>query len=254
MEVYDGHGQTGEEAVSILDKGMSLAMAAARSGMDEKTARKYRKLGKLPTEVRQPHTWRTRSDPFESVWDEVAEQLELNPAIEAKSLFEWLQREHPGQFQDGQLRTFQRGVKRWRATHGPPKEVFFTQRHEPGALGASDFTHVSELDVTIQRQPFDHMLYHFVLTYSNWEWATICFSESFESLAEGLQGSLGELGGAPARHRTDRLSSAVNNLSDTKEFTTRYRELMQHLNMREEKIQAGQANENGDVESMQGHL
>ena len=145
MEVYDGHGQTGEEAVSILDKGMSLAMAAARSGMDEKTARKYRKLGKLPTEVRQPHTWRTRSDPFESVWDEVAEQLELNPAIEAKSLFEWLQREHPGQFQDGQLRTFQRGVKRWRATHGPPKEVFFTQRHEPGALGASDFTHVSEL-------------------------------------------------------------------------------------------------------------
>lgn len=55
----------------FLDKGMSLAMAAARSGMDEKTARKYQKLGKLPTEVRQLHTWRTRSDPFESVWDEL---------------------------------------------------------------------------------------------------------------------------------------------------------------------------------------
>jgi len=30
------------------------------------------------------------------------------------------------------------------------------------------------------------MVYHFVLTYSNWEQCTVCFSESFESLAEGF--------------------------------------------------------------------
>ena len=42
--------------------------------------------------------------------------------------------------------------------------------------------------------------------YSNWESITICFSESFESLSEGLQNAVWELGGVPQRHRTDRMS------------------------------------------------
>ena len=88
------------------------------------------------------------------------------------------------------MRTFQRGVKAWRATRGPAKEVFFSQVHHPGRLCASDFTHMTSLGVTIQGQPFEHMVYHFVLTYSNWESVTICFSESFESLSEGLQNAL----------------------------------------------------------------
>jgi hypothetical protein len=36
---------------------------------------------------------------------------------------------------------------------------------------------------------FPHLLYHFVLTYSNWETGTICFSESFASLSESLPGA-----------------------------------------------------------------
>ena len=44
----------------------------------------------------------------------------------------------------------------------------------------------TSLGVTIQGQPFPHLLYHFVLTYSNWEHVTLCFSESFASLSEGL--------------------------------------------------------------------
>jgi hypothetical protein len=39
---------------------------------------------------------------------------------------------------------------------------------------------MEELGVTIQGQSFPHLIYHFVLTYSNWEAATVCFSESFE--------------------------------------------------------------------------
>ena len=34
---------------------------------------------------------------------------------------------------------------------------------------------------------------------------------------------LWELGGVPLEHRTDRLSTAVNNMTDEKEFTARYR-------------------------------
>lgn len=88
---------------------------------------------------------------------------------------------------------------------GPSREVLFAQQHHPGRLAASDFTHMEELGATIQGQSFPHLIYHFVLTYSNWETGTVCFSESFESLSEGLQNALRELGKVPARHRTDRL-------------------------------------------------
>ena len=46
------------------------------------------------------------------------------------------------------------------------------------------------MGVTINGQAFPHLIYHFVLTYSNWETGTICYSETFESLSEGLQNAL----------------------------------------------------------------
>ena len=107
---------------------------------------------------------------------------------------------------------------------------------------------MTSLGVTLGGQPFDHMVYHFVLTYSNWETASICFSESFENLSDGLQQALWELGGVPQRHRTDRMSLAVNNASSTKEFTQRYHGLMDHYGLTMEKINARQAHENGDAE------
>src|SRR5207248_10666586 len=105
-----------------------------------------------------------------------------------------------------------------------------------------------ELGVTINGQAFPHLIYHFVLSYSNWETGNICYSETFESLSEGLQNALWQLGGVPLEHRTDRMSAAVNNLSDAKEFTRAYEGLLRHYRINGQKIQAGQANENGDVE------
>lgn len=223
-------------------------LAAAKAGMDVQTARKYLGTGRLPSESRPERTWRTRKDPFERVWKKIREQVKDNPGLEAKTIFEALQREYPGEFADGQLRTLQRQIKRWRATEGPGREVFFAQKHVPGRLGESDFTHMTELGIMIGGQRFAHLLYHFVLTYSNWEDASVCYSESFESLSEGLQNALWELGGAPLEHRTDRLSTAVNNMTDAKEFTGRYEALLRHYRMDGQKIQVGKANENGDVE------
>jgi len=227
----------------------TLAMAAVKAGMDEKTARKYRDSGKLPSESPPGHAWRTRPDPIQPEdWEWVREQLKVSPGLEAKTLFDALQREDPGRYADGQLRTFQRRVKTWRALEGPPKEVFFAQRYEPGKLSESDFTHMSSLGVTIAGEPFAHLIYHFVLPYSNWEAGTICFSESFESLSAGLQNALWELGGVPVAHRTDRLSTAVHKVDHPEEFTRRYQALLRHYGLKGEKIQAGQAHENGDVE------
>ena len=131
--------------MKLINSEKTLAVAAAMAGMDEKTARKYRDAGRSPSQLAQPHAWRTRPDAFDEVWPLVQEQLQTNPGLEAKTLFEWFQRQAPGRFADGQLRTFQRRVKHWRATQGPPREVMFPQRHLPGRLSQSDFTHLDSL-------------------------------------------------------------------------------------------------------------
>jgi hypothetical protein len=232
----------------LLQTETTLARAADKAGVDEKTARKYRDSDRLPSQRRASHTWRTREDPFQDVWPELEGMLRLNPGLEAKTLFVDLQRRFPGRYPDGQLRTLQRRLKHWRATEGPPKEVFFAQIHEPGRLCASDFTHMAELGVTIAGEPFDHLVYHFVLTYSNWETGTVCFSESWDSLGEGLQNALWELGGVPRQHRTDRLSAAVKADPDPETFTQRYQALLDHYGLQAQAIRPRQAHENGDVE------
>ena len=237
-----------------LSRTETKELAAAKAGMDPKTARNYLADGRLPSEAKPERNWRTREDPFTKVWEEIREQVRANPGLEAKTIFEALQRQCPGEFADGQLRTLQRHIKRWRATEGPGQEVFFAQQHVPGRLGQSDFTSMNEVGVTIGGQSFPHLLFHFVLTYSNWEHATVCYSESFENLSEGLQNALWELGGAPLQHRTDRMSTAVNNMSDEREFTTRYEALLRHCRMEGQKIQAGKANENGDIEQRHHRL
>ncbi len=222
--------------------------AAIKAGMDEKTARKYRNLCKLPSELEKPHTWRTRQDPFEDTWGEIKLMLEINPGLEAKTIFEDFQLRYPGRYDDGQLRTLQRRIKIWRASEGPPKEVFFTQIHLPGQLAQSDFTHMNRLGITIGGRPFDHLIYHFVLTYSNWETGSICFSESFESLSQGLQNALWELGGVPEMHRTDCLKTAVQKTGHPDEFTLRYQDLLDHYGLKGCKTNPDSPHENGDVE------
>jgi hypothetical protein len=62
-----------------------------------------------------PRTWRTRADPFESVWPQVQQWLKEDPDAIAKDLFARLQESMPGAFPPGQLRTLQRRVKQWRS-------------------------------------------------------------------------------------------------------------------------------------------
>jgi hypothetical protein len=231
-----------------LNRRSSLQQAAMKAGMDRKTARKYRKGGQLPSECRAAHSWRTRVDPLVEVWPRLEELLQGEPALQAKTLVEVLEREYPGQDWQQRRRTVERRVRQWRAQHGPAKEVFFSQVHEPGRLGASDFTHMDSLNITLQGQPFPHLVHHFVLTYSNWEHATLCFSESFASLSEGLQNALWELGAVPERHRTDRMTLAVHHEGNPEQYTAKYRALMAHYGMTPEATNAYSGHENGDCE------
>jgi len=228
----------------------SLEKAAMKADMHEDTARKYLKAGKTPDELKQVHTWQTRVNPFEKYWKEITGMLVLNPGLEAKTIFEHLQVKYPDEIQHGQLRTLQRKIKHWRILEGniTGPEVFFTQVHIPGKMGQSDFTHMDNLGIMIGEELFRHMIYHFVLTFSNWEDGTVCYSESAESLSEGIQNALWKLGGAPHCHQTDQLTAAVQQLGNQQEFTKRYKQLMAHYGMEGRKTQAYSPNENGDIE------
>ncbi len=224
--------------------------------MSERTARRYERLGKLPSQVRERRDYRTRSDPFGEDWPWVQRELERDPALQAVTLFAVLCAEHPGRYQEGQVRTLQRHIQVWRALHGPEQEVMFAQRHEPGEAAQSDFTHMADLGVTLVGAPFAHLVFHMVLTYSNVEAITLCFSESFEALAERprcarqRESCLWQLGGVPKAHRTDQLTAAVQRLDaeGRRDWNARYAALLAHYGMEPTKSQAGEAHQNGDVE------
>lgn len=231
------------------EKNLPLVTAAAKAGMGEKAARKYLRSGLLPSQMKEPRDWRTRADPFIDVWPEAEALVKDEPSLEALTVFQELQRRYPGKFQDGQLRTFQRRVRSWRGLYGPDQEVFFPQIHHPGLQGQSDFTSMNSLDITLGGLFFPHLLYHFVLTYSNHEYVEVCFSESFESLSTGLQNALWSIGRVPAgHHRTDNLSAATFKGEERREFTESYMGLMRHYGMTPSKNQPGKSNENGDIE------
>ncbi len=104
--------------------------------------------------------------------------------------------------------------------------------------------------MTIAGVAFPHLVHHFVLTYSNVEAVSICFSESFEALAEGIEKAVWQIGGVPKQHRTDHLSAAVKTAGkvQAKDWTVRYAALMAHYGMQPTKNNVTIAHENGDVE------
>ena len=238
----------------LINKGLSCEDAAEKTGIGEKTARKYLKSGKLPSELQKDHTWRTREDPFKDDNQRIKEMLELNCRLEAKTVFEYLQDNNPDRYSNGQLRTLQRKFRQWRALDGPAKEVIFPQIHHPGEKCESDFTSMNLLNITINGERFDHLIYHFILTYSNWQTGIICYSESFESLSDGFQAAVWELGGVPKIHQTDSLSAAVRNAGNQDTFTERYSALIRHYGIVPAKIQLGKANQNGDTEQSHNRL
>lgn len=241
---------------SELDKDGNISRAAMKAGMDRKTARRYRDRGDLPSEAKLgERTWRTRPDPFAEEWDEIEEKLRAAPSLEAKTLFDDLVARKPGVFEPGQLRTLQRKVKQWRARQGPEKEVYFAQDHRPAEAMQTDFTDCAELMVTILGVAFTHLLCHSVLPYSNWQWATICSSESMAALRQGVQAALQQLGGRPKFHQTDNSTAATHKLAEGgRGFNEEYVRWMAHVGMTPRTIGVGASEQNGDVEALNGAL
>jgi hypothetical protein len=238
-------------------KTLSQVAAAAKVGISERSARRVEQSDSLPSQRPERH-WRTRPDPLADVWDaEVIPLLQADPLLNGVTLFEELQRRHPGAFAPGVLRTLQRRIRQWRVLYGPEREVYFAQEHPPGHMALSDFTAADELQIVIGDQPFPHLIYQFVLAHSGWRHAQIILGgESFVSLASAMQTALWRLGGVPAEHRTDSLSAAFKNLTReaVDDITCRYEDLCGHYGMTASRCNPSQSHENGSVESRHGSL
>jgi len=226
--------------------------AAAAAGMSVRTARTWQR-GPLPSEKRRDRYWRTRSDPFAGVWSEEIEPIlrrDLDGVMRATTILERLEERHPGQFSPGQIRSLQRRLRDWRAVHGPDREIFFPQEHPPGREAQLDFTHGQELGVTIAGDPFPHLLFEFVLSYSGWRYVDLAGGETLEALVKGLQGSLWELGGVPEVVRSDNLSAATHDLKNSRgrSLSQRYGAVLDHYDIRATRTNVNAAHENGVAE------
>lgn len=238
------------------ERGKSIAAAAAQAGFSERSS--YNIASRSFKPAHQKRNWKTRPDPFEEVWEsELVPKLVSSPRLEARTLLEDLQARYPDLYPDNQLRTLQRRVKHWRAISGPEKEVIFRQKNPPGWQSISDFTNADELRVTIRGESLPHLLYHFRLSFSGYEFAQVVQGgESFTALAEGLQNAFWSIGGVTETHRTDSLSAAYKNCSDKakEEFTKSYSEFCQHYGVEPTRNNKGESHENGAIESPNGHL
>jgi hypothetical protein len=228
--------------------------AAAKVGISVRSARRIETAPQLPSQ-KPRRWWRSRPGPRAEDWDsEIVPLLAANPGLLATSVLQHLQELHPGRFH-GVLRTLQRRIRQWRALSGPPKEIFFPQRHEPGRLGLSDFTDAGGLAVTIAGLPFEHRLYHFTFAFCAWEHVEVIEGgESFVALAHGLQNALWQAGGVPVEHPTDSLPAAFKNLQEEDDFTARYGELCRHYGMTPSRNNRSLAHENGTIEAGNRHL
>jgi hypothetical protein len=245
-------------------KGRTQLQAAAKAGLKcRDTVARYEQLGQLPSELKTPRTYRTRSDPFEQDWPQLEAMLRDAPELEAATLFGWLADKHPGRYQERQLRTLQRRVSQWRALN-LSQIVTLEQEREPGELMQTDGTSANELAITLQGEPFEHILIHSVLPYSNWEWAVPAQSESLVALMAGFQAAVGELGHLPARHQTDHTTAATHNLKalgddvqrtvSGRVYNADYLALLEHYGVGPATTHLDCPDENGDVEALNGAL
>jgi hypothetical protein len=235
-------------------EGKKQEAAGAAAGMCERSVRNWQ-TGPLPSEAKQPRTWRTRKDPFEAVWSsKVVPLLEADKdgVLQATTIIDALkkeQKEGEPPIEDGQVRTLQRRIRDWRALSGPGKEVLFEQEHPPGREAAIDFTNCNELEVTVQGESFPHLLFELVLSCSTWTAISLAFSETFEALVKGFQDALWQLKARTAVVRSDNLSAATYELKGGgRELTRRWKAVLDHFDMKCTRITPGQSHENGGVE------
>ena len=232
------------------------AIAAAKASISTASAYRYEQHHQLPSSQRQPRG-RRRPDPLVDFFDtEVVPMLKAAPGLRAVAIFEEMQRRHSG-LSAGARRTLERRIRSWRALHGADQELIFRQVHEPGRMGLSDFTDMTDLGVTVAGMPLDHRLYHsgwptlasstptsFLVVRATWLWPRGCRTRY--GLSAARRSNI--VATVSRRH------SAICTPDAREDLTRRYDALCAHYGMQPTRNNRGVAHENGVIESAHGHF
>ncbi len=249
-----------DEQYKVLVRAMkhvrTITKASDVAGIHRNTGSKYLKAGETPSNLKKPRKAPTQPAAIrEEHWLEIKSILEESPELEATAALEYLQENYEGFYSGKELRSLQRRMKEWRIFNGKIKAVMFLQTYRPGERSQSDFVNMNYLKVTIRGQQYDHLLFHFMLPYSGWEYAMpFEGGESFSNLRLGYENALWQLGGVTTEHRTDNLTAAITVTKTGKFFTENWKRVMQHYKVEPTVNNAGKSNENGKVERSNGML
>jgi len=104
MNAVSGNAPTVRFTLDLSTTNETTARGESEGG------RKYRRT----KGVKSLRLYRTRPDPFVTVWEEIEQELMAHPERTAKAVFQDLQERHPGAFPENQPRTLQRRVQAWR--------------------------------------------------------------------------------------------------------------------------------------------
>lgn len=245
--------------MTCRSNGLTQETSALKAGFSIRSGRNIEKKKDSKGTEKGPRPWRTRTTALTSIFESEIEPLLIaSPSLSCTMILEHIQDKLGGEaFPRSLERTLQRMVHDWRVLHGPAKQAIFRQTHLPGEQGLSDFTQLKNVSITIQGQPFAHLLYHFRLAYSGWSYIEVIEGfESFAALSTGFQNAVQAFGAVPKEHRTDSLSAAFRNCeAGTKEDqTTLYEELAREYGFKPSRNNRGVAHENGSIESPHGHI
>ena len=120
---------TTNQQVKLLMKKLKKSnqeTAAAKAGMDVKTARKYMNSEQLPSEMKKTRQ-RTQPTTFSSHWGEISKMLEASPRLQAKTILGYLLKKYPDTYKADQLRTLQRHIQEWRSQYASHSLSFFVK-------------------------------------------------------------------------------------------------------------------------------
>ncbi len=236
-----------------FDSKPNYTRCAKECHVDPKTIRKYTDKDVVPTPLAQ-REYLTRTAPLDEYWPEIKQLLENDPKLKPYTILEFMTDKYPGKFDPSWRRTLERKIGRWAIENQIAKDVTCSQNHLPGDVLAFDFTESATLCITVASVPWRGLIFHSTLTYSNWEYAELCLSESYEAVVNGVQNSFLKLGGVPRRLRCDSLTAAVNNHNSKHNFQVKYDAFLVHYGVNGHRINVCKPEENGDCESSHGHL
>ena len=220
-----------EQLFKSLAKGRSLAQAAREANISYKTALKYKKIGRFPSEIKaadKAHIERLFDDRWEK--DVIPYMVEY-PGSSARRLLNHLIGMYPKKYSANQLRTLQRRLKSWKKSLHPLKGTDSIYSGTPGELAVTGIVS-PPLQISIRGDVYHHELLLFLLPFSGWMWLTPIAKKNNISMVEHLEEVLWRCKFSPRSHYYWYTPGHGNLARDHFEYSQGYKDFCHHYGIK----------------------